>query len=130
MPLLTSAAAHLPGVKLAPRSISVAVTDFVAEPLATLTMPVRCARQPLSVIADIVEDGVRHCVADAGLRLAEINGICVGVPGGRNSRYGNGRERHSGVTHGPPSIQHAPHERCAERVHAAGGYGRRAVPRR
>jgi predicted NBD/HSP70 family sugar kinase len=81
MLILNSGAAHVAGVKLAPHSISVAVTDFVAEPLATLTMPVRCARQPLSVIADIVEDGVRHCVADAGLSLAQINGICVGVPG-------------------------------------------------
>jgi len=81
MLILNSGAAHVAGVKLAPHSISVAVTDFVAEPLATLTMPVRCARQPLSVIADIVEDGVRHCVADAGLTLAQINGICVGVPG-------------------------------------------------
>jgi predicted NBD/HSP70 family sugar kinase len=81
MLVLNPGAAHVAGVKLAPHSISVAVTDFVAEPLATLTMPVRCERQPLSVIADIVEDGVRHCVADAGLRLAQINGICVGVPG-------------------------------------------------
>jgi predicted NBD/HSP70 family sugar kinase len=81
MLVLNSGAAHVAGVKLAPHSISVAVTDFVAEPLATLAMPVRLARQPLPVIADIVEDGVRHCVADAGLSLAQINGICVGVPG-------------------------------------------------
>lgn len=81
MLVLNPGAAHVAGVKLAARSISVAVTDFVAEPLATLAMPVRCERQSLAVIADIVEDGVRHCVANAGLTLERISGICVGVPG-------------------------------------------------
>lgn len=78
---LEPGAAHVVGVKLAPRSVSVAVTDFAAEPLATLTMPVRCERQKLDVVADLVEDGIRHCVLDAGLDLARIHGVCVGVPG-------------------------------------------------
>jgi predicted NBD/HSP70 family sugar kinase len=78
---LNPLAAYVVGVKLAPSAISVAVTDFAANPLATLTMPVRSARQPLHVIADIVEDGVRHSVKDAGLELGDIGGVCVGLPG-------------------------------------------------
>ncbi len=44
-------------------------------------MPIRIDRQPASVIADLVEDGVRRCVADAGLQIGEINGVCIGLPG-------------------------------------------------
>ena len=34
--------------------------------LRTLSLPMRVDRQPVPVIADLVEDGVRRCVADAG----------------------------------------------------------------
>jgi hypothetical protein len=78
---LQSDAAHVVGLKLTSRAISVAVTDFAGDALATLSMPVRCARQPMAVIVDIVEDGVRHCVADAGLTMAAVQGVCVGLPG-------------------------------------------------
>ncbi len=85
---LNPKAAHVVGVKLAPRRVSIAVTDFVAAPLATLEMPVRTERQPLAVIADLVEDGVRHCVADAGLAMPAIHGVCVSVPGVVETRTG------------------------------------------
>jgi predicted NBD/HSP70 family sugar kinase len=85
---LNPKAAHVVGVKLAPRRVSIAVTDFVAAPLATLEMPVRTERQPLAVIADLVEDGVRHCVADASLTMPSIHGVCVGVPGVVETRTG------------------------------------------
>lgn len=78
---LRANAAHVVGVKLTSKAISVAVTDFAGDALATLSMPVRCARQPMAVIVDIVEDGVRHCVADAGLAMEAIQGLCVGLPG-------------------------------------------------
>ena len=44
-------------------------------------MPIRISRQPASVIADLVEDGVRRCVADADLTIGQIAGLCVGLPG-------------------------------------------------
>ncbi len=78
---LNPEAAFVVGVKLAPHQISVATTNFRADVLKSLTLPVRTTRQPASVIADIVEDGVRHCVADAGLTLERIGGVCVGLPG-------------------------------------------------
>ena len=74
-------AAHVVGVKLAPDQIMVAVTNFCADILCSLALPIRIDRQSAPVIADLVEDGVRRCVSDAGLDVAEISGICVGLPG-------------------------------------------------
>ncbi len=78
---LNPSAAHVVGVKLAPDQITVAVTNFCADVLCSIALPVRIDRQTASVIADLVEDGVRRCVSDAGLDIAEISGICVGLPG-------------------------------------------------
>src|ERR1044071_4906405 len=64
-------AAHVAGVKLAPDQITVAVPNFRADVLTSLALPVRVDRQPVSVIADLVEDGVRRCVGDAGLEVAQ-----------------------------------------------------------
>ena len=74
-------AAFVVGAKLAPAQITVAVTNFRADVIKTLSLPIRVDRQPAAVIADLVEDGVRRCVADAGLAFAAINGVCVGLPG-------------------------------------------------
>lgn len=78
---LNPGAAHVVGVKLAPDQISVGVTNFCADILRSLALPVRIDRQTASVIADLVEDGVRRCVSDAGLDIADISGVCVGLPG-------------------------------------------------
>jgi predicted NBD/HSP70 family sugar kinase len=78
---LNPEAAYVVGVKLAPDQITIAATNFRADILASLVMPIRVSRQPASVIADLVEDGVRRCVADADLALAGIAGLCVGLPG-------------------------------------------------
>ena len=74
-------AAHVVGVKLAHDQITVAVTNFCADILRSLALPIRIDRQTASVIADLVEDGVRRCVSDAGLELADVSGVCVGLPG-------------------------------------------------
>jgi predicted NBD/HSP70 family sugar kinase len=74
-------AAFVVGVKLAPDQITVATTNFRADVLKTLTLPIRIDRQPVSVIADLVEDGVRRCIADADLAVEKISGVCVGLPG-------------------------------------------------
>lgn len=78
---LRGEACYVVGVKLAAHRIGVTVTDAKGEPVGSTTMPVRLARQSPSVIADLVEDGVRQCVADAGLRLADIQGVGIGLPG-------------------------------------------------
>ena len=74
-------AAFVVGVKLAPDQITVATTNFCADVLHSLTLPIRVDRQPASVIADLVEDGVRQCVSDARLAMEKIAGVCVGLPG-------------------------------------------------
>ena len=74
-------AAHVVGVKLAPDQITVAATNFCADVLRTLALPIRIDRQTPAVIADLVEDGVRRCVADADLEMSDIYGVCVGLPG-------------------------------------------------
>ncbi|WP_207476328.1 ROK family transcriptional regulator [Arenibaculum pallidiluteum] len=78
---LNPEAAFVVGVKLAPDQITVAVTNFRADILESLTLPIRIDRQPIPVIADLVEDGVRRCVADADLPMARIAGLCLGLPG-------------------------------------------------
>ena len=74
-------AAHVVGVKLAHDQITVAVTNFCADILRSLALPIRLDRQTASVIGDLVEDGIRRCVSDAGLDMAQISGVCVGLPG-------------------------------------------------
>lgn len=78
---LNGAAYHAVGVKLSAHRIGIAVTDAKGEPLSSLVLPVRLARQSSAVIADLVEDGVRQCVADAGLTMRKIDGVGVGIPG-------------------------------------------------
>src|SRR6202011_510636 len=74
-------AAFAVGVKLMPTAITIAVTNFRADVLRSLTLPIRVDRQPVTVIADLVEDGVRRCAADAGLPVDRIGGVCIGIPG-------------------------------------------------
>src|SRR5947209_5941026 len=56
---LNPEAAYVVGVKLAPDQITVAVTNFCADIVRSLALPVRIDRQTASVIADLAEDGVR-----------------------------------------------------------------------
>jgi predicted NBD/HSP70 family sugar kinase len=78
---LNPQAASVCGAKLALNKITIAVTNFQADVLSTTSIPIRVDRQPASVILDLVEDGVRSCVEEAGLPVENINGLCVGVPG-------------------------------------------------
>lgn len=78
---LNPAAASVCGAKLAPNKITIAVTNFQADVLGTVSIPIRVNRQPASVILDLVEDGVRSCIEAAGLQVDDINSLCLGVPG-------------------------------------------------
>jgi predicted NBD/HSP70 family sugar kinase len=90
-------AARVVGAKIMPHCLVFVLTDFRGDVLSTLSLPVRVHRQPLSVIADLVEDGVRRCVVDAGLSLNEVDSICVAVPGVVEHR--TGRVRSSPIFH-------------------------------
>jgi predicted NBD/HSP70 family sugar kinase len=78
---LNPAAASVCGAKLAPNKITIAVTNFQADVLGTVSIPIRVDRQPATVILDLVEDGVRSCIEAAGLQVEDINSLCLGVPG-------------------------------------------------
>ena len=88
-------AARVVGVKIAPTRIVHVVTNFQGDVLAELTQPVRVDRQPAAVIADLVEDGVRRCVADAGLTLDRVESLCVALPG--VVEHATGIVRHSPI---------------------------------
>ncbi|MBL0405529.1 ROK family transcriptional regulator [Microvirga aerilata] len=78
---LNPAAASVCGAKLAPNKITIAITNFQADVLGTVSIPIRVDRQPATVILDLVEDGVRSCIEAAGLQVEDINSLCLGVPG-------------------------------------------------
>lgn len=85
---LNRRAACVCGVRLSTDRISIALTDFRADVIGSVNLPIRPARQTVGVVADIIEDGVRQCVADAGLELHELNGIGIGLPGVVDGRTG------------------------------------------
>ncbi|NNF98521.1 MAG: ROK family transcriptional regulator [Desulfobacteraceae bacterium] len=81
-------AAFAVGVKLSSSRISCAVTNMQADIISSISMPVRVGKRPVKFVADLIEEGVRHCVDDAKLKLSEISGIGLGIPGFVNSSKG------------------------------------------
>lgn len=73
--------ARVAGVKIAPQGIVFVVTNFKGDVVADANVPVRVNRQPVAVVTDLIEDGVKRCVADAGLWLKDIKSLCVALPG-------------------------------------------------
>jgi predicted NBD/HSP70 family sugar kinase len=78
---LNPEAASVCGAKIAPDKITIAVTNFRADVLGSVSIPIRVDRQPASVVLDLVEDGVRSCIEGAGLQVENISGLCIGLPG-------------------------------------------------
>ena len=78
---LNPLAAWVVGAKIASNRIIFVATNFQGDVLAKLMLPVRVDRLPTEVIADLVEDGVRRCVRDAGLGLNQIKTIALSLPG-------------------------------------------------
>ncbi|KXF75016.1 ROK family transcriptional regulator [Paramesorhizobium deserti] len=81
-------AARVVGAKIAAHSMVFVVTNFCGEVLSQLILPIRVNRQSIAVIADLIEDGVRRCVVDAGLSLGDVDSICIGLPGVVEHRTG------------------------------------------
>ncbi len=84
-------AARVVGAKIAANRMVFVVTDFCGLVLSSQTLALRVDRQPISVIADLIEDGVRRCVVDANLSLDEIDLVCLGLPGVIEHRTGHVR---------------------------------------
>lgn len=92
---LNPEAARVVGAKIATNRLVFAVTNFQGDVLANLTLPVRVDRLPVEVIADLVEDGVRRCVLDAGIALDQIKTVALSLPG--IVEHGTGRVRASSI---------------------------------
>jgi predicted NBD/HSP70 family sugar kinase len=82
-------AAYVVGVKLSSSRVSVAVTDMQAEVQSHVIVPVRTMERSVEFLADLIEDGIRHCVSEVGLQLMGISGIGIGLPGFIDSRSGS-----------------------------------------
>ncbi len=78
---LNADAAYVVGIKLSAFRISCAVTDMQADVRSSIVMPVRTSERSSSFVADLIEEGIRHCVRDARLQMDQIAGIGIGVPG-------------------------------------------------
>lgn len=81
-------AAYVVGVKISEFQVSFAVVDFVGEIRSSLIMPIRVSERPEEVIADVIEDGIRHCIDEARLRMADIAGVGLAVSGFVDSSTG------------------------------------------
>ena len=81
-------AAFVVGVKISAFQVSFAVVDFVGDVKSSLTMPIRVSERSEETVADFIEDGVRHCVEDARLRLDDISGCGLGISGFVDSATG------------------------------------------
>ena len=78
---LNADAAYVVGIKLSAFRISCAVTDMQADIRSSIVMPVRTSERSAGFVADLIEEGIRHCVGDARLKMDQIAGIGIGVPG-------------------------------------------------
>jgi predicted NBD/HSP70 family sugar kinase len=85
---LNVSAAFVVGVKVSSFRISCAVTNMAADVLSSIILPVRIEKRSVEFVADLIEEGIRHCIAGARLRPEQISGIGIGVPGFVDSEEG------------------------------------------
>lgn len=85
---LIADAAYVVGIKISETQTTINLANFRGEAVATVQLPIRIARQGAEVIADLIEDAVRECIAKSGVDWARIKGIGIGVPGIVDPRSG------------------------------------------
>lgn len=81
-------AAYVLGIKISEAMTTVTLVDFRGEPVSSVQLPIRMARQPAEVIADLIEDALDDCVTKAGIDVRRIKGVGIGVPGLVDPRSG------------------------------------------
>lgn len=85
---LNPEATYTVGVKIAAFRLSFAVVDFIGQVKSTLSIPFRVEERSEQSLADVIEDGILHCVDDAGLRLEDLSGCGLAIPGFVDSATG------------------------------------------
>jgi len=81
-------AAYVLGIKISDAMTTVTLVDFTGEPVSSLQLPFRMARQPVDVIADLIEDALDECMTRSGVDRSRLKGIGIGVPGLVDPRSG------------------------------------------
>jgi transcriptional regulator of PTS gene len=81
-------AAYVLGIQISESMTTVTLVDFCGEMVASAQLPIRLARQPTDVIADLIEDAMDDCVTKSGIDRSRIKGIGIGVPGLVDPRSG------------------------------------------
>ncbi len=73
--------AYVVGVKVMAFNIGIAIIDFEANVLGSLSIPVRSDSRPLSHLADLIEDGVRICIKESKIEMERVRGVGMAIPG-------------------------------------------------
>jgi len=81
-------AAYVLGIKISEAMTTVTLVDFSGEQVSSAQLPIRMARQPVEVIADLIEDALDDCVNKSGVDRSRIKGIGIGIPGLVDPRSG------------------------------------------
>lgn len=81
-------AAYVLGIKISDALTTVTLVDLRGETVLSLQLPIRMARQPVEVIADLIEDALEECVTRSGVDRGRLKGIGIGVPGLVDPRSG------------------------------------------
>jgi Transcriptional regulator/sugar kinase len=76
------------GIKISESTTTVALVDFSGALVSSVQLPIRLARQPADVIADLIEDAMDDCIEKSGIDRKRIRGVGVGVPGLVDPRTG------------------------------------------
>lgn len=85
---LVSDAAYVLGIKISETMTTVNLVNFRGDLVCSAQLPIRLARQPVDVIADLIEDAMDDCVIKSGIDRKRIKGIGIGVPGLVDPRSG------------------------------------------
>ncbi len=91
--------AYVAGVKFSAFQIGFAVANMQADLLSSLIVPVRIGERSAEFMADLIEEGIRHCLSQARLGMKDLSGIGIGIPGFVNSVQG--------ITHWSPLYQNS-----------------------
>lgn len=81
-------AAYVLGIKISEALTTVTLVDLRGETVSSLQLPIRMARQPVEVIADLIEDALEECITRSGIDRSRLKGIGIGVPGLVDPRSG------------------------------------------
>ena len=78
---LNDNAAYLAGVKISMNQVSFAVVNFRDQVLSSMSTDQALGRRPLERWVEVIRQGVKDCAARAGLAMADLSGLGVGLPG-------------------------------------------------